>query len=52
MITQMAVNRTPIFRGIYYPNTLGQCPLHRRQMNCQSCDRYLLVRRLVYGGTV
>lgn len=37
MITQMAVDRTPMFRGIYCPHTLGQCPLRRWQMNCLSC---------------
>ncbi|HWQ65512.1 MAG TPA: hypothetical protein VN372_01460 [Methanospirillum sp.] len=51
MITPLAVDRFPVFRSIYCPHTLGQCPLHRWQMNCLACDRYSRVRRLAYGGS-
>ncbi|NLV27405.1 MAG: hypothetical protein GXY48_09605 [Methanomicrobiales archaeon] len=51
MITPLAVDRSLVFRSIYCPHTLGQCPLHRWQMNCLACDRYTRVRRLAYGGS-
>ncbi|MFH0968439.1 MAG: hypothetical protein V1862_12220 [Methanobacteriota archaeon] len=50
-MTQLAIARSPIFRGIYCPHTRGQCPLHRWQINCLACDRYDRVRQLVYGAS-